>query len=106
MLDVAAPLIEMIHLFLIHIESKDIESCIQKYHPPMILGKRLRIYYLTQTKTSPPTFLLFVNKKSLLLNTYKKYLINRIKDFFGFSGVPIILDIKSSKENFLKSKKS
>jgi GTP-binding protein len=86
--------------------NKFMESCLQKYHPPMILGKRLRIYYLTQTKTSPPIFLLFVNKKSLLLNTYKKYLINRIRSSFGFLGVPVVLDVKSTKEDFLKSKKS
>jgi GTP-binding protein len=84
--------------------NKFMESTVQKYHPPMILGKRLRIYYLTQIKISPPTFLLFVNKKSLLLNTYKKYLLNQIKSFFGFSGVPVILNVKSREENFLKSK--
>ena len=42
--------------------NKFIESCVQKYHPPLIWGKRLRIYYLTQAESNPPKFVLFVNK--------------------------------------------
>ena len=44
-----------------------IEKCLQEYHPPMIKGKRLRIYYMTQVAIAPPRFVLFVNYPSLFL---------------------------------------
>lgn len=66
-----------------------VSEMMHKYHPPMIKGKRLRIYYLTQITSHPPRFLLFVNYKELMSETYKKYLINRFRETFGFDGVPI-----------------
>jgi len=74
--------------------NKFIERCIQKYHPPMILGKRLKIYYLTQIKNNPPHFLFFVNYPYLFTDTYKKYLINNFRSNFFYEGIPIIFDIK------------
>lgn len=71
-----------------------IERCLQKYHPPMIMGKRLRIYYLTQVETNPPRFVLFVNKPDLMLDTYKKYLINNLREAFPFSGCPLIFELR------------
>src|SRR5262249_40163005 len=41
--------------------NKFIEGCLQRYHPPMMVGKRLRIYYMTQTRVAPPEFVVFVN---------------------------------------------
>lgn len=78
--------------------NKFIELTMQKYHPPMIMGKRLRIYYMTQIDEAPPTFLLFVNYPNLMLDTYKKYLLNQFREFFGFSGVPIILRLKGKQK--------
>lgn len=71
-----------------------IERCLQKYHPPMIMGKRLRIYYLTQVAVNPPKFVLFVNKPDLMLDTYKKYLINHLREAFPFSGCPLIFELR------------
>lgn len=71
-----------------------IERCLQKYHPPMIMGKRLRIYYLTQVEVNPPRFVLFVNKPDLMLETYKKYLINNLREAFPFSGCPLIFELR------------
>jgi GTP-binding protein len=75
--------------------NKFIEKCIQKYHPPMIFGKRLKIYYLTQIKNNPPHFLFFVNSSKFFTNTYKKYLINSFRLSFDFLGTPIIFKIKN-----------
>ncbi|MFA5250343.1 MAG: ribosome biogenesis GTPase Der [Parachlamydiales bacterium] len=74
-----------------------VEECLKKYHPPMIGGRRLRIYYLTQVKSSPPRFLLFVNHPALMLESYQKYLVNRLKEKFSFAGVPLIFEIKGKK---------
>lgn len=77
------------------------EECIRKNHPPMMMGgKRLRIYYLTQVRTAPPSFVFFVNNPTLLADTYKKFLHNQFRKVFGFDGTPIRFFIrgKSSLE--------
>jgi len=77
--------------------NKFIEGCLQKYHPPLITGKRLRIYYMTQVETNPPKFVLFVNKPLLMTETYKKYLINNFRDVYQFSGCPITLELRGKE---------
>ena len=74
--------------------NKFVESCLQKYHPPLITGKRLRIYYLTQVEINPPRFVLFVNKPDLMTEPYKKYLINQLRESFPFSGCPLLFDLR------------
>lgn len=66
----------------------------QKYHPPMIQGKRLRVYYMTQVQVAPPRFLLFVNFPELMLETYKKYMIHQFREQYDFTGVPLVFDLK------------
>lgn len=77
--------------------NKFIEACVQKYHPPLIWGKRLRIYYLTQAESNPPKFVLFVNKPDLMTETYKKFLINQLRDTFPFTGCPLIFELRGKK---------
>ncbi len=78
--------------------NKFVERCIQKNHPPMIDGKRLKIYYLTQIKNNPPYFLFFVNYPNRFSDTYKKYLINNFRKNFDFEGSPIIFGIKKKPQ--------
>ena len=82
-----------------HTLNKCLISAMQKYHPPMIKGKRLRIYYLAQIDVRPPKFVLFVNSHTLMDESYKKYLINQIRETFDFSGVPIILQLRSKAKH-------
>ncbi len=74
--------------------NKFIGRAMQRVHPPMIKGKRLRIYYLAQVSIEPPTFVLFVNYPHLMLDSYQKYLINQFREIFPFSGVPLIFRLK------------
>lgn len=74
--------------------NKFIEGCLQKYHPPLIIGKRLRIYYMTQVEVNPPKFVLFVNNPTLMTESYRKYLINHFREVYGFSGCPIVLELR------------
>ena len=74
--------------------NKFIERCLQKCHPPMIQGRRLRIYYLTQVSANPPNFVLFVNKPDLMTDTYKKYLVNNLREEFPFPGCPLLFDLR------------
>lgn len=66
--------------------------------PPSDKGKRLKLFYMTQVSTKPPTFVLFVNKKELMHLSYQRYIENRIRDTFGFMGTPIRIFIRERKE--------
>ena len=66
--------------------------------PPSDNGKRLKLFYMTQVSTKPPTFVLFVNKKELMHFSYQRYIENRIRDTFGFMGTPIRIFIRERKE--------
>lgn len=69
--------------------------------PPTDKGKRLKIFYMTQASTKPPTFVVFVNDKQLFHFSYERYLINQIRKEFGLTGTPIrmIVREKNEKEN-------
>lgn len=66
-----------------------IEEAMLKVHPPMIKGKRLRIYYLAQIKTAPPRFVFFLNNPDLLSTSYQKYLVNALRKSYPFPGCPL-----------------
>lgn len=66
-----------------------LEKSFAMYPPPAIKGRRLNIYYATQTKVKPPTFLMFINDKDLVKNSYRKYLKNQLRESFDFKGTPI-----------------
>ena len=65
-----------------------------RVQPPSDKGKRLKIYYMTQASTKPPTFVAFVNRKELFHFSYQRYLENCLRDTFGFRGTPIKLIIR------------
>ncbi len=80
-----------------HTLNKFIEAAIMRNHPPMIRGKRLRIYYMTQVATEPPQFVLFINKLDLMNPSYLRYLMNQFRDKFGLIGAPIFFHLKGKK---------
>lgn len=81
-----------------HQLNKFIESSLQKNHPPMIMGKRLRIYYMAQVGIQPPKFVLFVNNPTLMTDSYKKYLYNQFRETYQFIGLPLTLHLKGKKK--------
>lgn len=60
-----------------------------RVQPPTDKGKRLKIYYMTQASTRPPTFVCFVNKAELFHYSYQRYIENRIREVFGLEGTPV-----------------
>jgi GTP-binding protein len=64
-------------------------QAVARVQPPTDKGKRLKIYYMTQASTKPPTFICFVNTAELFHFSYQRYLENRIRDTFGLEGTPI-----------------
>lgn len=69
-----------------------------RVQPPTDKGKRLKIYYITQATTKPPTFVNFVNDKELYHFSYQRYIENRIRDTFGLKGTPIRTIIRERGE--------
>ena len=60
-----------------------------RVQPPTDKGKRLKIYYMTQASTRPPTFVIFVNNAELFHFSYQRYLENQIREIFGLDGTPV-----------------
>ena len=66
-----------------------IDEAIAITQPPTDKGKRLKILYVTQASTKPPTFIIFVNNKEIFHFSYERYLVNHIRKEFGMTGTPI-----------------
>ena len=62
--------------------------------PTSIKGKMLRIYYATQAKNNPPTFVIFINNKDLIQDHYKRYMMKKLRENFGFKGTPIVVSYR------------
>lgn len=69
-----------------------------RVQPPTDKGKRLRIYYMTQASTCPPTFVCFCNNKDLFHFSYQRYLENQIRSVFGLEGTPVKFVIRERGE--------
>lgn len=74
-----------------------LQNAVLTNEPPTKNGRRLKIYYITQPSTNPPTFVLFVNDKSLMHFSYERYLENCIRNAVDFKGTPIKLQVNSKK---------
>lgn len=66
--------------------------------PPTDKGKRLKIYYMTQATTKPPTFVVFVNDKKLFHFSYERYLVNQIRKEFTLTGTPVRIMVREKKD--------
>ncbi|SFK63676.1 GTP-binding protein [Lachnospiraceae bacterium KH1T2] len=66
--------------------------------PPTDKGRRLRLFYITQASIKPPTFIIFVNDKELMHFSYTRYIENKIREAFGFSGTPLKFIIRERGE--------
>lgn len=64
-------------------------EAIAMVQPPTDKGRRLKIFYMTQVGTKPPTFAVFVNSKKLFHFSYERYLVNKLREEYGFKGTPI-----------------
>lgn len=76
------------------------------HHPPPALhgGQRIKIRYMTQAKSRPPTFIIFASKPDELPEAYSRYLINGLREAFGLPGVPIRLFVRGGKNPYAEKK--
>ena len=73
-----------------------------RVQPPSDKGKRLKVYYMTQTQTAPPTFVIFCNSEELFHFSYRRYIENCLRDTFGFEGTPIKIVIRQKGDDSTK----
>lgn len=71
-----------------------LEDAQARVQPPSDRGKRLKIYYMTQTGIKPPNFVIFCNRRELFHFSYQRYIENQIRSVFGLEGTPIRLVIR------------
>ncbi len=77
---------------------------VQRHPPPAVDGRRVKPRYLSQTKARPPTFVLMASRASQLPDSYKRYLMNGLREAFDLPGVPIRLIVKGQKNPYAKDK--
>ncbi len=73
-----------------------------RVQPPTDRGRRLKIFYMTQASTRPPTFVCFVNRKDLFHYSYQRYIENQIRAVFGLEGTPVRLIIREREREKTK----
>jgi GTP-binding protein len=73
---------------------------VERHPPPMTNGKRVRPKYVAQTKARPPTFVLFASRAAAMPDSYRRYLINSIRQSFDLPGTPVRLTVKSSSNPY------
>ncbi|MEJ2120224.1 MAG: ribosome biogenesis GTPase Der [Alphaproteobacteria bacterium] len=85
--------------------NKWLEDMIDRHPPPIAKGRRLRLRYLTQVNTRPPSFAIFVSRPVELPSAYRRYLVNGLREAFGLDGVPIRLMMRKGKNPYEKEKR-
>jgi GTP-binding protein len=76
-----------------------VQEAIRRHNPTVIRTKPLKIYYATQARVNPPTFVFFVNDTQAVHFSYERYLENRLRDAFGFKGTGIRLQFRPRSRN-------
>ncbi len=76
-----------------------LENAVLTVTPPVKGGKRLKVYYATQSDVAPPTFVMFVNDGTIMTESYRRFLENSIRQAVDFSGTPIDFVIKNKLKN-------
>ena len=79
-------------------------SALQSYPPPMVRGRRFKVFYAFQRAVRPPTLTLFVNDAGALTPHYKRFLIDRIRSTWGFVGSPVVLECRQRMRKIFTEK--
>lgn len=82
-----------------------LEIAINSYHPPLVNGMPIKLKFMTQTNMRPPSFVIISNRADDLPESYKRYLINRLREAFDLFSIPIRLFIRTRKNPYSRSEK-
>ncbi len=77
------------------------ETALERFPPPLVEGRRLKLRYITQVKARPPSFALFGTRAEQTPDTYVRYLVNQLRDEFDLPGVPIRLMLRGTKNPYV-----
>jgi GTP-binding protein len=77
-----------------------LEEMVERHPPPAPGGRRIKIRYMTQSNARPPTFVVFCSNAKDLPESYTRYLVNGLRDVFGFPGIPIRLVLRQTKNPY------
>ena len=80
-----------------------LEVMLEAHPPPLVQGRRLRIRYMTQVRTRPPTFALFASRPTDLPESYLRYLIGGLRNDFGLQGIPVRMVMRKGANPYVKS---
>jgi GTPase len=81
-----------------------LEGVLAAHPPPAVSGRRLKLNYITQPKTRPPSFVLFCTRADALPDSYQRYLVNALRESFGLPGVPIRLTLREKANPYAGKK--
>jgi GTP-binding protein len=81
-----------------------LEAAVERNAPPAVSGRRIKIRYMTQIKARPPHFVLFGNQLDALPESWRRYLVNGLREAFGFAGVPIRLTMRTGDNPFAQGR--
>jgi GTP-binding protein len=75
-------------------------EALSSHPPPAVSGRRLKLNYITQPKTRPPSFVLFCTRADAVPDDYRRYLVNGLRDTFDLPGTPIRLTLREKDNPF------
>ena len=82
--------------------NKWFQWAVEKNHPPLVNGMPIKLKYISQTNTRPPTFAVFANRSEHLPATYEKYLLNNLRKSFNFDGIPLRIFVRQRKNPYVE----
>jgi GTP-binding protein len=82
-----------------------LSDAVSAHPPPAISGRRVRLDYITQPKARPPTFVLFSSRASALPETYRRYLVNGLREAFALPGTPVRLTLRAKANPYAGRKR-
>lgn len=80
-----------------------LQAALERHQPPVVKGRRLKLYFMTQVASRPPQFVIFANYPDSVHFSYQRFVVNIIREFFGFKGIPIRLFIRQRGEKSAES---
>ena len=83
-----------------------LSMAVQRHPPPAVNGKRMKPKYMAQTKARPPTFVLMASRADQIPESYRRYLVNSLRESFDLPGVPIRLTVKGGKNPYMDGDRS
>lgn len=83
-----------------HAVNEVLRKALERHQPPVVGTRRLKFYYMTQVAARPPYFVAFVNNPQGVRFSYERFLVNMLREAFGFDGVPVRLSIRKRKSKY------